>query len=161
MTDHQINKILAAVAGVDVWNHHDIRTSLDVWTDGYRLWTPLTDHNQMALVKAGLREQNVGHAIVDRGSGCKGAIGQRQDAAIIDSRGIAHVHGLIDAKLRNTAEQPTGTDGQIVTGQVEGTLVEDKAAVIDQGTCGEGAAVQGQGTGPVKRCGAADPQRLH
>jgi hypothetical protein len=68
MTDHQINKILAAVAGVDVWNHHDIRTSLDVWTDGYRLWTPLTDHNQMALVKAGLREQNVGHAIVDRGS---------------------------------------------------------------------------------------------
>ena len=61
MTDHDLNKLLAEVAGVDVrWNNsfHEQRwyemTNDCIPRCTNRVWTPLTDANQMALVKAGL-----------------------------------------------------------------------------------------------------------
>jgi len=53
------------VAGVDMrWNnsfHHQgwYELTKDPIPLPTRVWTPLTDHNQMALVKAGLRDQKI------------------------------------------------------------------------------------------------------
>ena len=70
MTDHELNKLLAEVAGVSLYkiNHGDpwlvAEDAVDPITNDWTLglvsgkpWTPLTDHNQMALVKAALKEQ--------------------------------------------------------------------------------------------------------
>ena len=51
MTDHELNKLLADVAVVKIWECNQKND----WTTGYAIWTPLTDHNQMAQVKAALR----------------------------------------------------------------------------------------------------------
>jgi len=65
MTDCELNKVLAEVAGVVTWEDSAPRFTA---VPGRLLcqpgvgrhtgiWNPLTDHNQMALVKAGLRKQ--------------------------------------------------------------------------------------------------------
>lgn len=58
LSDHDLNKLLAEVAGVEVLDDPPTR----LWmANGYggcgAPWTPLTDHGYMALVKAGLRKQ--------------------------------------------------------------------------------------------------------
>ena len=65
MTDHDINKLLAEVAGVEVETHKDTGESWVVSEEhGFtHIWTPLTDHNQMALVEAGLLKRNIGYNI--------------------------------------------------------------------------------------------------
>jgi len=84
MTDHELNKLLAEVAGVEVLERTIVdnqaplprTTELglptkiawllpeeDQGSTRFREWTPLTDHNQMALVKAGLREQRWGYMV--------------------------------------------------------------------------------------------------
>ena len=65
MTDREINKVLAEVTGVVTWAPMFTAVPgrlLCQWEDpvvgGHTgIWNPLTDHNQMALVKAGLREK--------------------------------------------------------------------------------------------------------
>ena len=65
MTDHELNTLLGDVAGVETIRSPSgtpmvpSTTGLGVEINGkyYTPWTPLTDHNQMALVKAALKEQ--------------------------------------------------------------------------------------------------------
>ena len=56
-SDHDINKLLADVAGVCiVWSEISNGWYLPSYADIDRPeWTPLTNHDQMALVKAGLQ----------------------------------------------------------------------------------------------------------
>lgn len=72
MTDHDLNKLLAETAGVKVfetgqnfnciWNMQPDPDEGEYFFAACETWTPLTDHNQMALVKAGLREQDISHS---------------------------------------------------------------------------------------------------
>lgn len=68
MTDHELNKLLAEVAGVNVVGMTS--ENLPVWAcisdqddKRFNVWTPLHNHHQMALVKAGLREQGFGYHV--------------------------------------------------------------------------------------------------
>jgi len=83
--DHKLNKLLADVAGVGVLERTivvvegipipgiiggSLPTKLawvvpeeDCGSTRFHEWTPLTDHNQMALVKTALREQWYGYDI--------------------------------------------------------------------------------------------------
>ena len=57
MTDRVINKVLAEVAGVTIRrSDYSSRTWL-IASGGAGRWDALHDHNQMALVKAGLSKQ--------------------------------------------------------------------------------------------------------
>lgn len=68
-TSHDLNKCLADVAGVECEEVDSDDCPLSLWVveyDKLRLkqqWTPTTDHNQMALVKAALREQGYRYEI--------------------------------------------------------------------------------------------------
>jgi hypothetical protein len=53
--------VLAEVAGVEVCEY---RETLWIVPENDTAWTPLTDHNQMALVKAGLVGEGYGLRIV-------------------------------------------------------------------------------------------------
>lgn len=59
MIDHDINKLLAEVVGMGVIEHayEDNFVVWKTYCEGEKgcEWDPLHDHNQMALVKAGLR----------------------------------------------------------------------------------------------------------
>jgi len=71
MNDHRLNALLAKVAGVElfetakgcIWNVVPPKDLPPGELFIYEEWTPLTDHNQMALVKAALREQGWGYQI--------------------------------------------------------------------------------------------------
>lgn len=60
---HDLNRVLAEVCGIEIFKEKSI-FNITQWNTRERgIWTPCTDHNQMALVKAKLREQKVMHNI--------------------------------------------------------------------------------------------------
>ena len=71
MTDHELNTLLGDVADVETIRSPSgtpmvpSTTGLGVEINGkyYTPWTPLTDHNQMALVKAALKEKGFSFTI--------------------------------------------------------------------------------------------------
>lgn len=68
--------------------------------------------------------------IVDLTAG-QPAVTKRQHRARFDRDSMGHIHGLVIVQEHPVAEQATGADGQIITGQVEGAAVEGKAAIVD------------------------------
>lgn len=70
LSDHEINKVLAEVAGVDIdWYE---QTGGEWWIVKIRhkgsnelgdRWEPLVNHNQFALVEAALREQGYDYVV--------------------------------------------------------------------------------------------------
>lgn len=68
MTDHELDKLLAEVAGVEV-SEETTLNGVTCWAiyNGDELedvWTPRTDANDMELVKAGLRKKGYGYHVV-------------------------------------------------------------------------------------------------
>lgn len=66
---HELNKVLAEFCGVEVEEVDTDDCPLSLWmacrypSNRIERWTPCTDHNQMALVKAKLREKEYWHEI--------------------------------------------------------------------------------------------------
>ena len=81
-TDHELNAVLARVAGVEIFKTKSI-FGITQWETRERgVWNPLHDANQMELVKATLREmgvdygyeykhkdEHVAHIYINRGHG--------------------------------------------------------------------------------------------
>ena len=60
MTDPELDKLLADVAGVVLQNGYAVGCG-DIVFGEFVEWKPMLNHNQMSLVKAGLREQGYGY----------------------------------------------------------------------------------------------------
>ena len=64
-SDRELIHYLATLAGVYIWEASGkrFRASQTPWLRSPgKVWNPLKDHNQMALVKAGLRKQDISHS---------------------------------------------------------------------------------------------------
>ena len=104
MTDDELNKLLADVAGVKVawveetanWHAH---WQVEHQGELCEEWNPLEDHNQIAQVKAGLREQRLDYDITwdSRAHHC-------WISAVDDQRGLDYYHATHRDELRAFAE---------------------------------------------------------